>query len=52
MKKVTINSFYKLSNIYKKNMNNARIHLRLSDYYKMINIKIHILKIHGYLIYN
>lgn len=52
MKKVTINSFYKLSNIYKKNMNmNARIHL-LSDYYKMINIKIHILKIHGYLIYN
>lgn len=52
MKKVTINSFYKLSNIYKKNMNNTRIHLRLSDYYKMINIKIHILKIHSYLIYN
>lgn len=52
MKKVTINSFYKLSNIYKKKYEHARIHLRLSDYYKMINIKIHILKIHGYLIYN
>lgn len=50
IKKVTMNSFY--YRIFIKEKYEQCTLTRLSDFYKMTNIKIHVLKIHGYLIYN
>lgn len=45
-----MNSFY--YRIFIKEKYEQCTLMRLSDFYKMTNIKIHVLKIHGYLIYN